>query len=67
LNTATIAQQQLLRAFPKFTTVALFRDNVADSECEALTMSLQKQGRGRMPLKLPTRNPVAVKSLQLEP
>ena len=46
LNTATIAQQQLLRAFPKFTTVALFRDNVADSEFEALTMRLQKRLAG---------------------
>jgi hypothetical protein len=31
LGSATIATQQLLRAFPRFTNVALFRDNVADS------------------------------------
>ncbi len=43
LNTPTIAQQQLLRAFPRFTTVALFRDNVADSEYEAATARLQKR------------------------
>jgi len=30
LGQPTIAQQQLLRAFPRFTNVALFRDNVAD-------------------------------------
>src|SRR5207302_6390687 len=31
LGTATIAEQQLLRPFPRFTTVALFRDNVGNS------------------------------------
>src|SRR5215470_14624808 len=31
LGTATIAQQQLLRAYPEFTSVALYRDNVGNS------------------------------------
>jgi hypothetical protein len=43
LGQPTIAQQQLLRAFPRFTNVALFRDNVADSEYEALEMKLEKR------------------------
>ena len=43
LGQATIAQQQLLRAFPRFTNVALFRDNVADSEYDALQMKLEKR------------------------
>ena len=43
LGQPTIAQQQLLRAFPRFTNVALFRDNVADSEYEALQMKLEKR------------------------
>ena len=43
LGQQTIAQQQLLRAFPRFTNVALFRDNVADSEYEALQMKLEKR------------------------
>ena len=43
LGQATIARQQLLRAFPRFTNVALFRDNVADSEYEALQLKLQKR------------------------
>lgn len=43
LGQPTITQQQLLRAFPKFTNVALFRDNVADSEYEALQMKLEKR------------------------
>ena len=43
LGQATIAQQQLLRAFPRFTNVALFRDNVADSEYEALQTKLEKR------------------------
>ena len=34
LGAATIAQQQLLRPFPRFTTVALFRDNVGNSEVQ---------------------------------
>ena len=43
LGQPAIAQQQLLRAFPRFTNVALFRDNVADSEYEALQMKLEKR------------------------
>jgi len=43
LGQPTIAQQQLLRAFPRFTNVALFRDNVADSEYQALQMKLEKR------------------------
>ncbi len=43
LGQANIAQQQLLRAFPRFTNVALFRDNVADSEYEALQAKLEKR------------------------
>jgi hypothetical protein len=43
LGQATITRQQLLRAFPRFTNVALFRDNVADSEYEALQLKLEKR------------------------
>ncbi len=43
LGQASIARQQLLRAFPRFTNVALFRDNVADSEYEALQARLEKR------------------------
>jgi len=47
LGQPTITQQQLLRAYPKFTTVALYRDNVADSEYEAFQAKLEKRlGRG---------------------
>jgi hypothetical protein len=43
LGGATITEQQLLRAFPEFTNVALFRDNVADSEYEAVEAKLEKR------------------------
>jgi len=43
LGQATITQQQLLRAFPRFTNVALFRDNVGDSEYEAFQAKLEKR------------------------
>ena len=43
LSAATIAQQQLLRRFPRFTTVALFRDNVGNSTYEAVAMKLEKR------------------------
>jgi hypothetical protein len=43
LGQKTIAPQQLLRAYPRFTNVALFRDNVGDSEYEALQMKLEKR------------------------
>ena len=43
LGGATIARQQLLRAFPRFTTVALFRDNVGNSNYHAATAKLEKR------------------------
>jgi hypothetical protein len=43
LGQKTIAQQQLLRSYPRFTNVALFRDNVGDSEYEALQAKLEKR------------------------
>lgn len=43
LGTATIAQQQLLRPYPRFTTVALFRDNVGNSRYNALAFKLEKR------------------------
>ncbi len=43
LGRATIAKQQLLRAFPEFTNVALFRDNVADSEYEAIQAKFEQR------------------------
>jgi hypothetical protein len=43
LGTATITQQQLLRAYPKFTTVALYRDNVGNSTYHAFQAKLEKR------------------------
>jgi hypothetical protein len=43
LGQPEIARQQLLRAYPRFTNVALFRDNVADSEYEAAQFRLEKR------------------------
>ena len=43
LGGATIAQQQLLRPFPRFTTVALFRDNVGASSYNAAAVKLEKR------------------------
>jgi hypothetical protein len=43
LGQPTITEQQLLRAYPRFGTVALFRDNVADSEYEAAQAKLEKR------------------------
>jgi hypothetical protein len=43
LGQATIAQQQLLRPFPRFTTVALFRDNVGNSTYNAAAVKLEKR------------------------
>jgi hypothetical protein len=43
LGAATIAQQQLLRPYPKFTTVALFRDNVGNSTYEAAAIKVEKR------------------------
>ncbi len=43
LGQATITAQQLLRAYPRFSTVALFRDNVGDSEYEAAQARLEQR------------------------
>ena len=43
LGGPTITQQQLQRAFPRFTNVALFRDNVAQSTYNALQMKLEQR------------------------
>src|SRR5206468_9455716 len=43
LGAATIAQQQLLRPFPRFTNVALFRDNVGNSSYNAAAVKLEKR------------------------
>jgi hypothetical protein len=43
LGAATIAQQQLLRAYPRFTNVALFRDNVGNSKYNAAAVKLEKR------------------------
>jgi hypothetical protein len=43
LGAATVAQQQLLRPFPRFTTVALFRDNVGNSKYNAVAAKLEKR------------------------
>jgi hypothetical protein len=43
LGGATIAQQQLLRPFPRFTSVALFRDNVGNSGYNAIAAKLEKR------------------------
>ncbi len=43
LGQATITQQQLLRPYPRFTTVALFRDNVGNSSYHALEAKLEKR------------------------
>lgn len=43
LGGPTLAQQQLLRAFPEYTTVALFRDNVGNSGYNALDALVEKR------------------------
>jgi hypothetical protein len=43
LGGTTIAEQQLLRPYPKFTTVALFRDNVGNSSYEAAAARMEKR------------------------
>jgi len=43
LGGATIAQQQLLRPFPRFTNVAFFRDNVGNSSYNAAAVKLEKR------------------------
>jgi hypothetical protein len=43
LGAPTIAAQQLLRPYPRFTAVALFRDNVGSSSYHALQAKLEKR------------------------
>ena len=43
LGGPTLAAQQLLRPYPRFTTVALFRDNVGNSSYHALAAKLEKR------------------------
>jgi hypothetical protein len=43
LGGAMITQQQLLRPFPRFTTVALFRDNVGNSSYNAFALKVEKR------------------------
>ncbi len=43
LAAATIPQQQLLRPFPRFTTVAMFRDNIGNSNYHAFQAKLEKR------------------------
>ncbi len=43
LGAATLAQQQLLRPYPRFTTVALFRDNVGNSSYHAAAVKVEKR------------------------
>lgn len=43
LGTATLPRQQLLRPYPRFTTVALFRNNVGHSNYNAFTLKLERR------------------------
>ncbi len=43
LGAATLTQQQLRRPYPRFTTVALFRDNVGNSTYNAAAAKLEKR------------------------
>jgi hypothetical protein len=43
LGAATIAEQQLLRPYPRFTAVALFRDNIGNSTYNAFQAKLEKR------------------------
>ncbi len=43
LGGTTITQQQLLRAYPRFTNVALFRDNVGNSSYHAVQAKLEQR------------------------
>src|SRR5262249_51863464 len=43
LGAGTIARQQLLRPYPRFTTLALFRDNVGNSTYNAVAAKLEKR------------------------
>jgi hypothetical protein len=42
-DTPTIARQQLMRAFPRFTNVALFRDNVGNSSYHSAQARMEKR------------------------
>lgn len=46
LGGATLTQQQLLRPYPRFTTVALFRDNVGNSSYNAVALKVEKRLSG---------------------
>ena len=50
LGGATLAQQQLLRPYPRFTNVALFRDNVGHSKYNAAAAKLEKRLSHRLTL-----------------
>jgi hypothetical protein len=43
LGGATLTAQQLLRPYPRFTTVALFRDNIGNSGYQAVQAKLEKR------------------------
>ena len=43
LGSATLAQQLLLRPYPRFTTVALFRNNIGNSTYQAGSLKLEKR------------------------
>lgn len=43
LGGATLTAQQLLRPYPRFTTVALFRDNIGNSGYQAVEAKLEKR------------------------
>jgi hypothetical protein len=43
LGASMIAVQQLLRPYPRFTNVALFRDNIGNSSYDALQMKMEKR------------------------
>jgi len=43
LGKKNITEQQLLRPYPRFTTVALFRDNVGNSSYDALEAKVEKR------------------------
>ena len=43
IGKSTVSAQQLLRPFPEFTNVALFRDNIGNSSYEAVQAKLEKR------------------------
>ena len=52
LGGKAIAYQQLLRPYPRFTTVALFRNNVGNSSYHALTEKLERRLSGGLTFTL---------------